>query len=71
MDLFESLQAQGFVRVRVRTEGKAGQGQIHELDDPPALNKLQKHSIDVVIDRIKVTPRRRCCWPTAAPSRNR
>ncbi len=80
LDLFQSLQAQGFVRIRVRTEGKgggdapggaggsvgqgagqsggsgAGVGQIHELDSPPALNKLQKHSVDVVVDRIKVTP---------------
>ena len=61
LDLFESLQAQGFVRVRVRTEGKAaadgpGAAQVHDLDKPPALNKLQKHSIDVVVDRIKVTP---------------
>ena len=54
LDLFENLQAQGFVRIRVRTEGR--DGEIHELDNPPALNKLQKHSIDVVVDRIKVTP---------------
>ena len=54
LDLFENLQAQGFVRIRVRTEGR--EGQIHELDNPPALNKLQKHSIDVVVDRIKVAP---------------
>ncbi len=69
-DLFESLQAQGFVRVRVRTEGRAGVaeaaaaagapeelgGQVFELDGPPKLNKLQKHSIDVVVDRVKVSP---------------
>ena len=55
LDLFESLQAQGFVRIRVRTEGKSD-GQVHELDNPPALNKLQKHSIEVVVDRIKVAP---------------
>ena len=59
LDLFENLQAQGFVRIRVRTEGQSGPagegGQIHEIDNPPALNKLQKHSIDVVVDRVKVT----------------
>jgi excinuclease ABC subunit A len=58
VDLFEDLRAQGFVRVRVRTEGKPGDkdgaGRIHELDDPPALAKLSRHSIDVVVDRVKV-----------------
>ena len=56
-DLFEDLRAQGFVRVRVRTEGRAGQegkARIHELDDAPKLLKTSKHSIDVVIDRLKV-----------------
>ncbi|MCA3178079.1 MAG: excinuclease ABC subunit UvrA [Burkholderiaceae bacterium] len=59
LDLFEDLRAQGFVRVRVRTEGKKGLGEnggIHELDDPPKLVKTSKHSIDVVVDRLKVAP---------------
>jgi excinuclease ABC subunit A len=59
LDLFEDLRAQGFVRVRVRTEGKAGaqgKGRIHELDDPPALAKASRHSIDVVVDRLKAGP---------------
>ncbi len=55
LDLFEDLRAQGFVRVRVRTEGKAAT-KIHELDDPPKLAKASKHSIDVVVDRLKVAP---------------
>ncbi len=60
-ELFADLQAQGFVRVRVRTEGEAngsaGQAQITELDGGgPALNRNQKHWIDVVVDRIKVNP---------------
>jgi excinuclease ABC subunit A len=55
VDLFEDLRAQGFVRVRVRTEGKKGE-KIHELDDPPKLVKTSKHSIDVVVDRLKVAP---------------
>jgi excinuclease ABC subunit A len=55
LDLFEDLRAQGFVRVRVRTEGRAGE-KIHELDDPPKLAKASKHSIDVVVDRLKVAP---------------
>src|SRR5690606_5698619 len=58
-DLLEDLRAQGFVRVRVRSDGRdQGQeaGSVHELDSVPPLNKSQKHSIDVVVDRIKVTP---------------
>jgi excinuclease ABC subunit A len=54
-ELFEDLRAQGFVRVRVRSEGKAA-AKVHELDDPPKLVKTGKHSIDVVIDRVKVVP---------------
>jgi len=55
VDLFEDLRAQGFVRVRVKTEGKTGE-KIFELEDPPKLAKTGKHSIDVVIDRLKVAP---------------
>ncbi|MDO4230922.1 MAG: excinuclease ABC subunit UvrA [Lautropia sp.] len=55
VDLFDQLQAQGFVRVRIRTEGvHQDEGEIVELDRVPALNKQQKHSVDVVVDRLKV-----------------
>ncbi len=55
VDLFDDLQAQGFTRVRIQTEGKTAR--IVEIgDENPTLNKNQKHSIDVVIDRIKVAP---------------
>ncbi|XZG69725.1 excinuclease ABC subunit UvrA [Chitinibacteraceae bacterium HSL-7] len=47
VDLFEELRAQGFVRVRV-------DGEVYDLDDVPKLDKNKKHSIDVVIDRLKV-----------------
>jgi excinuclease ABC subunit A len=47
LDLFDELKAQGFVRVRV-------DGEIYELDSPPSLTKTTKHSIDVVVDRLKV-----------------
>ena len=47
--LFDSLQRQGFIRARV-------DGEMIELDDPPALNRQQKHTIEVVIDRLKVEP---------------
>ena len=49
LDLFDELKAQGFVRVRV-------DGEIYELDAPPTLTKTTKHSIDVVVDRLKVRP---------------
>jgi excinuclease ABC subunit A len=57
VDLFEDLQAQGFVRFRVRSGGGTAQhatAKIYEVDDLPKLKKNEKHSIDVVIDRIKV-----------------
>jgi excinuclease ABC subunit A len=47
VDLFRQLQAQGYARVRV-------DGGIHSLDDPPKLKKSEKHSIDVVVDRVAV-----------------
>jgi len=48
-DLFRSLQTQGFSRARV-------DGVIHSLAQPPTLKKQEKHSIDVVIDRLAVKP---------------
>ncbi len=47
VDLFRQLQAQGYARVRV-------DGEIHSLDNPPKLKKSEKHSIDVVVDRVVV-----------------
>ncbi len=45
--LFEQLQSQGFVRVRIN-------GALYELDDVPSLDKKKKHTVDVVVDRFKV-----------------
>jgi excinuclease ABC subunit A len=56
IDLLENLRAQGFMRIRVKADGKDEKAQVYELDEIPELNKNQKHSIDVVIDRIKVSP---------------
>jgi excinuclease ABC subunit A len=53
-DLFEQMQAQGFVRFRVQSGTNAAK--IHEVDDLPKLKKTEKHTIDVVIDRVKVNP---------------
>jgi excinuclease ABC subunit A len=41
------LQKRGFQRVRV-------DGQLHEIDKVPALNKKLKHDIEIVVDRIVV-----------------
>ncbi|WP_305074162.1 excinuclease ABC subunit UvrA [Propionivibrio sp.] len=47
LDLFTELRAQGFARLRV-------DGTIYEIDALPKLAKTQKHTIDVVVDRLKV-----------------
>ncbi|GGP26774.1 excinuclease ABC subunit UvrA [Silvimonas amylolytica] len=47
LELFDELRAQGFVRVRV-------DGEAYELDAVPKLDKNKKHTIEVVIDRLKV-----------------
>ena len=47
-ELFRQLQAQGFSRALV-------DGEPHDLaDEPPKLNKQQKHTIDVVVDRLQI-----------------
>jgi excinuclease ABC subunit A len=52
-DLFEGMQAQGFVRFRIQSGTHAAK--IYDVDDLPKLKKTEKHTIDVVIDRVKVT----------------
>jgi len=52
VDLFEEMQAQGFVRFRIQSGTHAAR--IYEVDDLPKLKKTEKHTIDVVIDRLKV-----------------
>ncbi|MFO7758916.1 MAG: excinuclease ABC subunit UvrA [Roseovarius sp.] len=44
---FLELRKSGFQRVKV-------DGEFHELDDPPTLDKKFRHDIDVVVDRIVV-----------------
>ncbi|MDP9156107.1 MAG: excinuclease ABC subunit UvrA [Pseudomonadota bacterium] len=58
-ELFEAMQAQGFIRFRVRSGGgtaNEGVAKIHEIESLPKLKKNDKHTIDVVIDRLKVRP---------------
>jgi len=49
LNVFKDLRAQGFVRVRV-------DGEMYELDGVPELDLRRKHSIEVVVDRLKVRP---------------
>ena len=46
-ELFDELRAQGFVRVRI-------DGKVHEIDELPRLKKNVKHTVDVVVDRLRV-----------------
>ena len=46
-DLFEDARKKGFVRVRV-------DGETHDLESPPSLNRYENHEIAVVVDRLKV-----------------
>jgi len=43
------LQKRGFTRVKI-------DGELHEIDEVPALNKKVKHDIEVVVDRVVVRP---------------
>ncbi|MGE5130877.1 MAG: excinuclease ABC subunit UvrA [Sphingomonadaceae bacterium] len=48
-ELLDELRAQGFTRVRIDRR-------VFELDSAPRLAKNVKHSVDVVIDRLKLRP---------------
>ncbi len=47
--VFNELKTSGFIRARVN-------GLVCEIEYPPELEKNKKHSIDVVIDRLKIRP---------------
>ena len=49
LGLFDELRAQGFVRLRV-------DGEVFDIDAIPALEKNKKHTIEAVVDRIKIRP---------------
>jgi excinuclease ABC subunit A len=46
-ELFEEARKKGFVRVRV-------DGETHDLERPPALNRYENHDVSVVVDRLVV-----------------
>ncbi|MCL2076735.1 MAG: excinuclease ABC subunit UvrA [Betaproteobacteria bacterium] len=48
-ELFAELRAQGFARLRI-------DGEVYEIDALPKLAKTKKHSVDIVVDRLKVRP---------------
>ncbi len=49
LHVFSELSSSGFIRARV-------DGLICEIEYPPALEKNKKHSIEAVIDRLKIKP---------------
>ncbi len=48
-DLIDELRAQGFVRLRI-------DGTVCDIDSVPKLEKSRKHTIEIVVDRLKVSP---------------
>ena len=47
--IFTQMRKEGYVRVRVN-------GKLRDLDEPIELDKQRKHTIEVVVDRLVVTP---------------
>ena len=46
-EVFEQLRGQGFVRVRI-------DGRVHELDALPKIDAKKKHTVEVVVDRLRI-----------------
>jgi excinuclease ABC subunit A len=46
-EVFEQMRGQGFVRARI-------DGRVHELDALPRLDPKKKHTIEVVVDRLRI-----------------
>src|SRR5262249_23286827 len=49
VQVLENLSRQGYVRARIN-------GEVYELDEAPKLDLRKKHTIEVIIDRLKVRP---------------
>jgi excinuclease ABC subunit A len=45
--LMQDLMAQGYIRARI-------DGEVYELDQPPRLDLRRKHTIEAIVDRIRV-----------------
>ena len=48
-EVFEQLRGQGFVRARI-------DGRVHELDALPKIDPKKKHTIEAVVDRLRIRP---------------
>ena len=48
--VFERVRRDGFVRVRV-------DGEICDVESPPVLQKQEKHDVEIIIDRLTVSPK--------------
>src|SRR5690348_6854083 len=48
-DILDSLRDQGFVRVRI-------DGRIHDMEGLPQLDPKRKHTIEAVVDRLRLRP---------------
>ncbi len=46
-EIFDQLRGQGFVRARI-------DGRVHELDALPKIDPKKKHTIDAVVDRLRI-----------------
>lgn len=49
IDLLANVQAQGFTKLRIDDT-------IYDIDLAPKLDKNKKHSIEIVVDRVKINP---------------
>ncbi|MEZ5560877.1 MAG: excinuclease ABC subunit UvrA [Pseudomonadales bacterium] len=49
LHVFKELMSNGFIRARI-------DGIVVDLDDPPELDKNKKHTIEAVVDRLRVRP---------------
>lgn len=49
LHVFNELRSSGFIRARIN-------GLVCEIDYPPELEKNKKHTIEVVVDRLKIKP---------------
>jgi len=47
LEIFNELRAQGFTRLRIN-------GTVYEIDSLPSLQKTKKHTVEIVVDRLKV-----------------
>ena len=54
VELFADMQARGYVRFRIGSDGEPGA--VVEAEALPKLKKTAKHDIDVVIDRLRTRP---------------